>query len=604
MRPQTARLRNKLLLGAVFVCIVMAITSMLAVSWVISGQFLEQSDAHLSRASAIIGDSLGERKSDQLIASRQLAMQKNLGSTIWYLAQYVQADFHREMLFVTYQQLVKDISKTGRVAKLSKIAIYDVSGHLVSFALFEKDGEMVGFVEHHPGAVFQVASIKEGEELSRDNMKSMSSVPGVSFEFDGALPQRESANYVAEKGMLAIETHVPMMGEVFDAGSGRREIRQMGLVVTVQPIGQEFVDRVARLTDTGINVFASQGFSIGSLPACRSYTLQGSKKADGTIFNEVVIGKETYYQSLMPLYADKQLVGAIAALSSGEAVRKNIREMIATLGLISLISLLLILPFAWYMANSISHPLTVLGRSFRGVASGHEMLDHELGELEKRQGDELGDLAQSFLAMNEAVKQKIAQINEINATLEDTVAQRTHELRLANHELTKLATHDALTGLPNRQLVSDRLARALAASRRDKTHLALMFIDLDEFKPVNDTHGHVVGDLLLKEVARRIHDCVRESDTVSRIGGDEFVVLLPVVEEAQGACDVAEKIRMALSQPFESAGNCLRISSSIGIAIYPEHGLDEGALFKSADDAMYGAKKNGRNMVVLSQSAA
>lgn len=127
--------------------------------------------------------------------------------------------------------------------------------------------------------------------------------------------------------------------------------------------------------------------------------------------------------------------------------------------------------------------------------------------------------------------------------------------------------------------------------------MALMFIDLDEFKPVNDIYGHAVGDLLLKEVAVRIQKCMRESDTVARLGGDEFVVLLPIIEAEQDASIVAEKIRHALNQPFDLAGNRPHISSSIGIAIYPEHGSEERTLLKNADLAMYCAKENGRNMV-------
>ncbi len=218
--------------------------------------------------------------------------------------------------------------------------------------------------------------------------------------------------------------------------------------------------------------------------------------------------------------------------------------------------------------------------------------------------DELGELTQSFIDMNDAVNQKIQQINEINASLEDEIARRTTQLRLANEELTKLARHDVLTGLPNRQLVSDRLVQALVAAKRDKARVALMFIDLDEFKPINDMQGHAVGDLMLKEVAQRIHVCIREMDTVSRIGGDEFLILLPVIETVQDAVVVAEKIRLALNQPFELAGRCLRISSSIGIAIYPEHGSDESALLKHADTAMYVAKKSGRNAVRIFQPPA
>ncbi|MBI5626950.1 MAG: GGDEF domain-containing protein, partial [Nitrosomonadales bacterium] len=130
---------------------------------------------------------------------------------------------------------------------------------------------------------------------------------------------------------------------------------------------------------------------------------------------------------------------------------------------------------------------------------------------------------------------------------------------------------------------------------------ALMFIDLDKFKPVNDTFGHEVGDLLLKEVAKRLQDCVRGSDTASRLGGDEFVVLLLTIEEEQDAVMVAEKIRHALNQPFELAGYSLHISSSIGVAVYPEHGGDEEQLVRNADIAMYHSKNSGRNNVKLYQ---
>jgi diguanylate cyclase (GGDEF)-like protein len=165
-----------------------------------------------------------------------------------------------------------------------------------------------------------------------------------------------------------------------------------------------------------------------------------------------------------------------------------------------------------------------------------------------------------------------------------------------------MAQYDALTHLPNRALFDDRLQQALAAAKRNHKHLALMFIDLDKFKPVNDTYGHGVGDLLLKEVALRIQDCLRDSDTAARIGGDEFVILLQAIETEQDAIKVGEKILHALNQPFKLAGHTLQISASIGVAVYPEHGNEEKLLVKSADIAMYHAKKNGRNNVQIFQS--
>lgn len=169
----------------------------------------------------------------------------------------------------------------------------------------------------------------------------------------------------------------------------------------------------------------------------------------------------------------------------------------------------------------------------------------------------------------------------------------------AEVQIRHLAHYDPLTDLPNRTLFSDRLQQALATAKRDKTRLALMFLDLDKFKPVNDALGHHVGDLLLKEVAKRMQDCVRESDTVARIGGDEFVVLLPSIETEQDAVLVAEKIRLALNRPFALVGQSLNISSSTGIAVYPEHGNDETKLVKNADAAMYRAKEGGRDCVKL-----
>lgn len=173
------------------------------------------------------------------------------------------------------------------------------------------------------------------------------------------------------------------------------------------------------------------------------------------------------------------------------------------------------------------------------------------------------------------------------------------ERKKAQDEIHHMAMHDLLTGLPNRILLNDRLQQSLVAARRDDDRLALMFIDLDQFKPVNDTLGHDVGDQLLKQAAARMQDCVRESDTVARIGGDEFIVLLRTVADEQDALRVAEKINACLRLPFDFACRQLAISCSIGVALYPEHGNDGVELLKNADIAMYHAKELGRNNVQL-----
>ena len=174
------------------------------------------------------------------------------------------------------------------------------------------------------------------------------------------------------------------------------------------------------------------------------------------------------------------------------------------------------------------------------------------------------------------------------------------ERKKIEEKLRHLSYHDMLTGLPNRVLFSDRLKQAIAAAKRDKIHkLSLMYMDLDDFKEINDSLGHAAGDLVLKEVASRIQDCLRESDTAARLGGDEFVVLLPAIEAPDDAMFVAKKICHALCQPIDLGKHGLTVTTSIGIAVYPEHGSEEEALLKHADAAMYHAKESGRNTACL-----
>ena len=178
--------------------------------------------------------------------------------------------------------------------------------------------------------------------------------------------------------------------------------------------------------------------------------------------------------------------------------------------------------------------------------------------------------------------------------LERVVAERTAELREAQERAQHLADHDALTGLPNRRLLEDRLTQALALSQRNRKQTAVMFVDLDRFKAINDSLGHTVGDQVLKEVAKRLVKQLRVGDTVCRIGGDEFVVVLPEAKRSTDAAGVAAKIIETLSQPVQVADRELEVTPSIGIAVFPEDGRDAGMLIRNADAAMYHAKESGR----------
>lgn len=177
------------------------------------------------------------------------------------------------------------------------------------------------------------------------------------------------------------------------------------------------------------------------------------------------------------------------------------------------------------------------------------------------------------------------------------------ERKRADEQLRHRAWHDPLTDLPNRELFHDRLQSAMLRAQRYNTPLCLLYLDLDDFKEVNDTFGHTVGDLLLQEAARRLRDCVRESDTVGRIGGDEFMVLLNGLHEPDHALIVAEKVRVALAAPYRVADQCVQISPSIGIALYPDHGDDFRQLIRYADEAMYEAKKRGGNQLYVTSAS-
>ncbi|MHA6494360.1 sensor domain-containing protein [Pseudomonas borbori] len=182
------------------------------------------------------------------------------------------------------------------------------------------------------------------------------------------------------------------------------------------------------------------------------------------------------------------------------------------------------------------------------------------------------------------------------------VAAAIERQQMMNH-LTFMAQYDQLTQLPNRAMFHDRLVNALARARREQSQLSLLFLDLDKFKQVNDTLGHASGDLLLQLVAQRLRQCVRESDTVARFAGDEFVVLVEHFHSCEQAILVAEKIRRALNEPFDLNGHHHLALPSIGIALYPEHGADEQQLLNQADKAMYQVKKNGGNRYQIASQA-
>jgi diguanylate cyclase (GGDEF)-like protein/PAS domain S-box-containing protein len=179
--------------------------------------------------------------------------------------------------------------------------------------------------------------------------------------------------------------------------------------------------------------------------------------------------------------------------------------------------------------------------------------------------------------------------------MRDITARKT-----AEQQIEYQAYHDALTGLANRRLFHEHLSLALALAQRREKNVAVLFLDLDHFKVVNDSLGHTVGDALLQQVAKRLKGSVREGDTVARVGGDEFTIVLQELSHAQDAAIVAQKVLRTIADPMEVSGHRLQVTTSIGITIYPTDGLDAETLLRSADAAMYRAKSEGRNTYQMS----
>lgn len=196
------------------------------------------------------------------------------------------------------------------------------------------------------------------------------------------------------------------------------------------------------------------------------------------------------------------------------------------------------------------------------------------------------------------IEREVGKERIILLAIEDITERKKYE-----EKIQQMAFYDSLTGLPNRKLFSDRLGIVLAQAKRNKKKVGIVMLDLDNFKDVNDTLGHDVGDTLLKAVAERLSGTLRKSDTVARFGGDEFVLIFPDMEIIEEAIQVVQKIIDRFHKPFLIDTHQLVVTTSIGIAVYPKDGMDEEILMKNADIAMYQAKQAGRARYQLYKEA-
>ena len=221
-----------------------------------------------------------------------------------------------------------------------------------------------------------------------------------------------------------------------------------------------------------------------------------------------------------------------------------------------------------------------------------EEIQPTLEQIEKIE-DKVHDCSEDLIAVNKTLALEISERKHLERVLSDT--------QIAEDEARRSALHDLLTGLPNRMLFNDRLEHALADAKRNTLSFALMFIDLDHFKQINDSYGHDTGDEVLRTVAERLKSSVRANDTVSRHGGDEFIYLCLGVEKKIDVVNIAQKLSDTISADFENTGTKFTVQPSVGVALYPADGESAEVLLKNADAAMYKAKERKTGIVFFSQ---
>jgi len=317
--------------------------------------------------------------------------------------------------------------------------------------------------------------------------------------------------------------------------------------------------------------------------------------------------REDYIELFSDITYQGEKIGVVYLRSDLRAIHDRLAWFLGIVAAVLLVSLLVAYSLSARMQHIITAPLLRLSAIARRISTEKNYSLRVGGEGR----DELGSLIIDFNIMLDEIQARDEKLKTHQEELEARVAQRTRELERTNQELALSkeqaelvakrmqfhAHHDALTGLPNRVLFNDRIKTELAHARREQSIMALLFLDLDRFKIINDSLGHATGDQLLRIISRRIKDCIREGDTVARLGGDEFMVLLPRITSASDAGRIGNKIIESLNVPVSCSGQDLHITTSVGISVFPFDGTDTETLMKNADISMYRAKELGRNKV-------
>gem|GEM_PF-6178556 len=329
---------------------------------------------------------------------------------------------------------------------------------------------------------------------------------------------------------------------------------------------------------------------------------------DGSIFSQYVLEGEALAQELPyqlegftlskgaisvyePIILDNQVIGTTYINASTDKLRNNITGYSGIMLAALIIALALALILSTLLQRTITGPILAITRFTNKVV---KQQDHSL-RIKKQYKDELGTVINGINNMLDQIQHRDERLEEYALTLEQKVIERTEELEDLTNQLRHQAYHDSLTNLPNRVLFYERLELSINQGERHKHSHAILYIDLDGFKEVNDKFGHASGDKLLKTVAERMSIVMRHSDTLSRLGGDEFAVILNDIDGEENTARMANILLEAISEPVLCKDIEVNVSGSIGISMYPNHSKDPVNLMKFADIAMHQAKHAGKN---------
>ncbi|WP_428034203.1 EAL domain-containing protein [Amphritea sp.] len=304
--------------------------------------------------------------------------------------------------------------------------------------------------------------------------------------------------------------------------------------------------------------------------------------------SEGVIDNALYV--IRPVTIDHDVIGYTLLLSDLSSLKARQVDQIGIAFIVFLLSLIVALLLSSVAQRIITQPISELASTARKITRTR---NYQL-RVRNRSKDEIGSLATDFNQMIGQIQARDNELEKARQLLEEKVKDRTAELLLLTQQLEHQAFHDSLTGLPNRATFDNNLSTAINYAEQRDEQLAIMFLDLDRFKDINDTLGHDMGDRLLVELSSRLSRCLRSSDTLARLGGDEFAVLAVNTSQDQAA-DIAAKLIRAIQNPIVIHEFNLQVTTSIGISIYPLDGSDATTLVKHADTAMYCSKAAGRN---------